>query len=137
MPITIIRRPEQKLIIITHTGEISDSEFLEFYWRFFQGEKFDPDLKMLIDLREADSRPRGSDTLRQFAGFVKEHFNNPPTPPKVAVVAPKSLTFGLARMYQSYADSVPWDFVVFRAVDAALAWLDVPEDIIGDAGDKA
>lgn len=130
MPITLNAKPEHSLIVFTHIGEISDNEFLDFYWQFFQGDTLDPSKKLLIDLREADSRPRSSGTLHQFAGFVKEHLNNASTPPKVAVVAPKSLSFGLARMYQSYVDSVPWDFVVFRAIDAALAWLDVPEDLL-------
>lgn len=135
MPITLDARPEHSLIIFTHTGEIPDNEFLEFYWRHFMDDTFDQSLKVLIDLREADSRPRNPETLRQFAGFVQQHFNNPSTPPKIAVVAPKSLSFGLARMYQSYSESVSWDFVVFRAIDAALAWLDVPEDIF-ESGEK-
>ncbi len=134
MPITIKSISEYNLVIITHTGEIKDDEFLEFYSRHFKGEIYGPSKKALIDLREADSRPRNPETLRQLAGFVMEHFNNSSEPPKVAVIAPKSLTFGLARMYQSYTDSMPWEFVVFRAVDAALAWLNVPEDIIACEG---
>ena len=137
MPITLNTRPEHNLIIFTHTGEISDDDFLEFYQRHFKDETFNPSTKLLVDLREADSRPRNPDTLRRFAAFVMEHMDNPSTPPRVAVVAPKSLTYGLARMYQSYAEPVPWDFVVFRAIDAALAWLDVPEDTIDDSGEKA
>ncbi|MGD9161675.1 MAG: hypothetical protein PVG39_24910 [Desulfobacteraceae bacterium] len=131
MPITLNTVPENNLIIFTHTGETSDNEFLDFYLRIFQADTFDPTKKVLIDLRETDSRPRNPDTLRQFAGFVSEYFNNSAVPPKVAIVAPKALTFGLARMYQAYTDTVPWDLVVFRAIDAALAWLKVPEDIIG------
>lgn len=130
MPINFDTKSEHNLIIFTHTGEISDNEFLDFYRQFFQGDTIDPPMKLLIDLREADSRPRNTDTLRRFAGFMKEHLSNTPTPLKVAVVAPKSLSYGLARMYQSYVDSLPWDFVVFRAIDAALAWLDVPEDLV-------
>ena len=129
MPITYNRKPEHNLIIFTHKGEVSDNEFLEFYRRFFQDNTFDSSLKVLTDLREADSRPRSTSTLRQFAGFIGEHFDDSKIPPKVAVVAPKSLSFGLARMYQSYAASVPWEFVVFRALDAAFAWLDVPENL--------
>ena len=134
MPITINTIPEHNLVIFSHTGEIPDNEFIEFYGRHFQGDTFDSNKKLLIDLREADSRPRNPDTLRQFAEFVKEHINDPAKPPKVAIVAPKSLTFGLARMYQAYTDTVPWEFVVFRAIDAALAWLNVPEDIIDYGG---
>jgi hypothetical protein len=32
-------------------------------------------------------------------------------------------------MYEVFTDSVPWDFTVFRVIDAALAWLGVPEDL--------
>ena len=135
MPITLVDRPEYNLFIFSHKGEIPDNEFLDFYRQFFKGDKFDTSRKLLIDLREADSRPRNPGTLHQFAVFVRGHLKDPPARPKVAVVAPRSLSFGLARMYQSYADSVPWDYVVFRAIDAALAWLKVPEDII-DFGEK-
>ena len=130
MPITISSKREHNLIIITHKGVISDNEFLEFYSRFFQSDTLGSSKKLLIDLREADSNQRSTGTLHQFAGFVRKQLKDPKVKPKVAVVAPKSLSYGLARMYQSYADSVPWEFVVFRAVDAALAWLNVPEDII-------
>jgi hypothetical protein len=137
VPITLNARPEHNLIIFTHTGEISDDDFLDFYRQHFKDDTFDPSTKILVDLRKADSRPRNPEALRKFAGFVIEHMSNPSTPPKVAVVAPKALTYGLARMYQSYTEPVPWDFVVFRAIDAALAWLDVPEGIIDDSGEKA
>lgn len=136
MPITIYTRPEYNLTIITHTGEVPDNEFNEFYWRFFQGEVFKKPMKLLIDLREADSRQRSPGTLHEFAGLAHECLNELSTFPRVAVVAPKSLSYGLARMYQSYADSVPWEFIVFRAIDAALAWLEVPEDLDISEGEE-
>jgi hypothetical protein len=57
--------------------------------------------------------------------------------PRVAVVAPKDLSFGLARMYDAFADSIPWNFVVFRAMDAALAWLGLPEDLMDSPNQDA
>jgi hypothetical protein len=69
-------------------------------------------------------------TIEFDAEFVEQTFSKSSTIPKVAVVAPKDLSFGLARMYQVFANSVPWNFVVFRAMDAALAWLRVPEDLM-------
>ena len=136
MPITRTTRSEHNLTIVTHTGEISDNEFINFYWRFFQGEVFKKPMKLLIDLREADSRSRSSGTLHEFAGFVNEGLNENSTFPRVAVVAPKSLSYGLARMYQSYSESVPWEFIIFRAIDAALAWLEVPEDLDISKGEE-
>jgi len=130
MPITLQNRPGHNIYFISHEGEVSDNEFLTFYFQFLQSDGFDASKNMLIDLREADSSPRSANTLRQFAVFVKDQLNDLKTQPKVAVVAPRSLSFGLARMYQSFALTVPWDFLVFRAIDAALVWLGVPEDII-------
>ena len=130
MPIILDTRPEYNLFIFTHKGEIPDNEFLEIYSRFFKGDTFDPASELLIDLREADSRPRNPGTLHRLAVFVRENLKDSPARPKIAVLAPKSLSFGLARMYQSYSDSIPWEYVVFRTIDAALAWLNVPEDLL-------
>ena len=130
MPIRLQNKPDHNIYILSHEGEVSDNEFLTFYCQFFQSDGFDPSRNMLIDLHEADSRSRSADTLHLFAEFVREHLIDLTIQPKVAVVAPKSLSFGLARMYQSFALTVPWDFVVFRATDTALAWLGVSEDII-------
>ena len=132
MPITLKIIPENNLIISTHVGEISDNEFLDFYWQVFKANTFDPTKKALIDLRKTDSKQRSTDTLRQFADLVKGHLKNSSLPAKIAIVAPKALTFGLARMYQAYTDTVTWDLAVFHDIDAAFAWLKVPEDIIGE-----
>jgi hypothetical protein len=40
-------------------------------------------------------------------------------------------------MYEAFADSIPWDFVVFRAVDTALAWLRAPQDLLDNLDKKA
>ncbi len=62
--------------------------------------------------------------------ITKSKLADSSTCPKVAVVAPNDLSFGLARMYDAFAGSIPWDFVAFRAVDAALAWLSAPENLM-------
>ena len=33
-------------------------------------------------------------------------------------------------MYEIYSDVIPWDLVVFRSVESALAWLGLPEDFM-------
>jgi hypothetical protein len=40
-------------------------------------------------------------------------------------------------MYEFFADSIPWDFVVFRSVDTALAWLRAPVDLLDDLDKNA
>ena len=122
--------PEYNLIIIVHKRTIKDDEFLAFYRSLFKSDSFDPSMNFLVDLRETDSTPRTSDALRQFAEFARRILGDAGTPQKVAVVAPNDISFGLARMYEVLSNDVPWDFVVFRSMEAALAWLGVPEDLI-------
>lgn len=122
--------PEYNLAVLAHVGATSDIEFLAFYKKLFEGGQYDPAMNHLVDLRQADSTSRSSEILRQFAEYVQEKTADMKVRPKVAVVAPEDISFGLARMYEFFAGSVPWDFVVFRAWDAAVAWLGLPEDLI-------
>lgn len=128
MTIGIDTRPEHNLAVITHIGRVEDEEFLAFYRSFFGGGDFDPSMKLMVDLREADSAPRSSEVLNRIAEFVQTTRLDITAQTKVAVVAPRDLSFGLARMYDAFSMLVPWDFVVFRAMEAALAWLGLPED---------
>jgi hypothetical protein len=126
--------PEHNLAILVHVGSIPDEEFLAFYKSLYDRDALHPSMNLLVDLREADSRPRSSMVLRQLAEFMQVTHTGTTTRPKVAVVAPKDLSFGLAQMYGAFADSVPWEFVAFRAMDAAVAWLGLPEDL--DLGNR-
>lgn len=137
MPITFHFRPEAKLIICVHTGKVPDDEFTMRYKSIFEGNMFTPGMNLLIDLSQTDSSPRSPEGLRRFADFSKSKFAGAGTRPKIAVVAPTDLSFGLARMYEAFAESVPWDFVVFREVDAALAWLRAPQDLMDNLDKKA
>ncbi len=130
MSITYYTKQEYKLIIIVHSEKVTDDEFLSFYKALYNSRNFDPSVNMLVDLRETNSIQRSSDVLRMFADFAKRRLDGLSTRPKIAVVAPKDLSFGLARMCEAFAASVPWDFSVFRAMDAALAKLGVPEDLM-------
>ncbi len=135
MPITYSTHPEHNLIILVHTGIIPDEEFLTFYKGLYQSDPSFTSMDHLVDLREADSSPRSSDVLHKFADFMQPFFESLTTRPKVAVVAPRDLSFGLARMYEALADAIPWDFTVFRNTDTALAWLGLPENLMN--GDDA
>ena len=122
-------RPEHNLVIFVHTGRVPDDEFLTFYKSFFESDTFKPPMNLLVDLRETNSSSRSPEVLLRFAESVEAKLADITANTKVAVVAPKDLSFGLARMYEILSDSVHWDFVVFRAMDAATAWLGLPEDL--------
>jgi hypothetical protein len=137
MPVTFHYKPEAKLVVCVHTGRVLDDEFLVHYKAMVESDLFATTRNLLIDLRDTDSSPRTGRALREFADFVTSKYADAGTRPKVAVIAPKDLSFGLARMYEAFAGSIPWDFVVFRSVDTALAWLRAPEDLMDDLDRKA
>lgn len=132
MPIKSRINPEQKLVIVRHVGSVPDGEFLTSYKALFQDARYDKSFNILIDLRRADSSARSPNTLRDFASFVQQQFAAAESGPKVAVVAPDDISFGMARMYEALSDSVPWEFKVFRDAAAAVSWLGLPEKIVGD-----
>jgi len=77
----------------------------------------------LGDMRQAKgSGSRSSDFLRELSALVKKQYAETNVHPKMAIIAPEDVTFGIARMYEVFADDIPRDLVVFRAFDAALAW---------------
>ena len=132
MPITYHLKPDEKLVILVHVGAVTDAEFMSFYNAFYEDTRFDKSFNLLVDLRQTESSVRGSAALNDFADFVQQQYVSTTARPKVAVVAPEDVSFGLARMYGAFSAAVPWDFVVFRAADAALAWLSVPESLMDD-----
>ena len=117
-------------MIFVHAGVVTDDEFLSFYKALCEDNRFDKSFNMLVDLRQTESVERSAAALHGFAHFVQQQYRNTTARPKVAVVAPGDVSFGLARMYEFFSNTAPFDFVVFRAVDAALAWLGVPDTLL-------
>jgi hypothetical protein len=120
------------LAIFVHVGVVPDQEFLSSYRAFYEDPRFEKSAKVLVDLRRTDSSVRSSEALRSLAEFMGRQPAVSAARPRVAVIASEDLSFGLARMYQVFSDTVSWDFAVFRAPDAALAWLRVPQSLMED-----
>lgn len=89
-------------------------------------------MNRLIDLREADGSQVTTDSLRQLAEFMKgqEPSKGNTAKPKVAVIAPKDNVFNLTLKYEVFTKDIPWDFIVFHSSGAALAWLDLPGNLL-------
>lgn len=132
MPITYQLKPDERLVVLVHVGVVTDDEFLSFYKALYEDARFDKSFNLLVDLRQTESSVRSAAALNEFADFVRGQYVSTTAPPKVAVVAPEDISFGLARMYEFFSGTVPWEFVVFREADAALAWLGLPEDLMED-----
>ena len=134
MPITFDIKPDKSLVVAVHDGVVPDEEFVSAYKLLLENDRFDDSYNLLVDLRRADSSARGTDALKGFAEFMRNQYANVGTRPKIAVVAPENISFGLARMYEAFSDSVPMDFMVFRELSGALNWLGLDGDLLDDHG---
>ena len=132
MPIQYQIKPDEKLVILVHIGTVNDDEFLSFYKALYENPQFDISYNQLVDLRKTESSVRSTAALREFANIAEQYYSDVSAQPKIAVVAPEDISFGLARMYEVFSDSVPWKFSVFRDIDTALEWLGVSKKLIDD-----
>lgn len=137
MPITYQLKPDERLVILSHVGAVSDNEFLSFYKALYEDTRFDKSFNLFVDLRLTESSARSPSALQDFADFMRQQFVNNTARPKVAVVAPGDISFGLARMYEAFSDAAHWEFEVFRSADTALAWLDLAENLMDDLDQNA
>lgn len=135
MPITCRFMDDEGLIVFRHEGVVTDEEFLATYKSHHQDPRFEQSHDILVDLRDADSGVRSPEALRSIATFRSRLLGDAAGNPRVAVVAPTDISYGLARMYEAYSDALPFEFVVFKDIGAALAWLRVPEDLLDDGFD--
>ena len=80
-----------------------------------------PALPTLCDFAAASSTPTMAE-LQQIVALVDRHAASIGKK-KLAVVAPRAVTFGVARQFQTLADDGPLDVGVFKDRRAALGWL--------------
>ena len=130
MPISARFEKDAGLAIFTHRGVIPDEEFLGTYRTIYRDPRFEKTFNTLVDLREAESSIRSPEALRTMVNIRDRWLGDLEVNPRVAVVAPADISFGLARMYEAYSDALPFEFIVFKDIGAALAWLGAPEDLL-------
>lgn len=130
MPITYRIIKEHGLIVSIHSGTAPDDEFLRIYGQLFEDPDFSDRYHLLVDLRRASSEERSTTALRSLSSIVAQRYRNVESAPKTAIIAPTDISYGLGRMYQTFVDTVPGEVVIFRAADAALAWLGAPPDVL-------
>lgn len=82
----------------------------------------DPELpkQFLWDMR-AVQIDWSADEIRSFAAWVRA--NRQPGEGRTAVVVARDFHFGLARMYEVFSADLPVEFVVFRDMESAMAWI--------------
>jgi hypothetical protein len=121
MPLSFRLDADAGTLMIVGEGFITQPERIEAIQAWLRDPDFRPGLKTLCDFSAATSTPTMRE-LREIVALVDEHAAAIGKK-KLAVVATKPMTFGVARQFQSLADFGPLDVEVFKDRRTALGWL--------------
>jgi hypothetical protein len=123
MPIIPHFDSQSGLVTLTVEGEVSGANIKEALGGVVDDPRFRPGADMLWDFREAlgvDMRGEAIQDLVSFVGSLKEKRG---TDYRVALVAEADVLYGFARMYEAYAEHLPFVLKVFRDMVEAQNWL--------------
>jgi len=110
----------QRFIRVTYTGAFAVGDILALQATLAADPEFSPDFVVLTDLRAAEPMEATG------AGIEHVAEGSPFSPAsKQAILVSIDLHFGLARMFEVYADRRSRVVRVFRDPEAAYAWLGV------------
>ena len=121
MPLSYHIDADAGMRMIVGAGFITQPERIEAIHAWLRDPGFRPGLNTLCDFSEATSTPTMKE-LREIVAIVDEHAAAIGKK-KLAVIATKPVTFGVARQFQTLADFGPLDVEVFRDRRTALGWL--------------
>ena len=125
MPITIVMNHEAGYFVSHYKGAITDADLLNDWKSIFNNGDWIPDTNELADLSEADLSSLTTDGIRALADYFisMSTENNVTSMKKTAIYAPKTLNFGLARMYGVFAFESSQNIEIFYERGEAIQWL--------------
>ena len=108
-------------VVVTCTGTVTDDEFLAHRSELDADPRARPGYLLLVDLRPAEAIEISAAAFRQDADADVSSPQRRGA--RVAIVAPKTAAFGLARMFEILHDEGPQEVMVFRTMPEAEEWL--------------
>ncbi len=113
---------QRQLTVHTCSGKITFEELQDAVKQLYDGE---PTANHLWNLEQADVSGISVEDITRLARFAKEYAPSRRSG-KTAIVSSKDLGFGMARVYEIYADLVEQtvQLKTFRALEEAYSWLD-------------
>ena len=109
------------VVRVTTTGAPTAREQQEF-WRKLSAELVGRRPLRLIDDRRGIELFASSQDVREGAALAAE-LVGPFEGARIAVVVPAKVAYGMARMFQAYADALPIHFAAFYDIEEANQWV--------------
>jgi hypothetical protein len=115
---------DQSLGHVTHTaqGQLSLDEIRGAFRAALENPAYRRGMTVLWDVREATIAHLSAEDLRTLARFSHE-LRSVRGGGRAAILVSRDADFGVARMFQLYADVFPWETMVFRDLGETIEWL--------------
>ena len=128
MPVSIRVDADTRVRHSVMSGVVTDEELVSAYTEMLAAPDFDPTLNDLVDTREVRRVEVSPSGIRRVADAVSQ-IDRLAIPTRIAIVATHPAVVALARLYALYREQqrAPAEHRVFPSVDAAGAWLGLPE----------
>jgi hypothetical protein len=123
MAISIKVYPEDNLMLSVHDGVVDDKSFIKTYEDLFKKHEAATKMNKLVILKDTSSEHRSPQALRVIIAFIEKY--SPKIKPKIAIVATKEVSFGMARMYQAFTE--PYPILVTKDFEEACTFLNIRE----------
>jgi hypothetical protein len=124
MPILRSFDNKRNLVTLACSGAIAKGGIREAYCEMLDDPAFRPGANILWDFRGARGEPPSEQQIIDYVAMVKENQMKRGSNYKVAMIVDKDLHYGLIRMFQAYADTLPFEVMSFSTEDDAYRWLD-------------
>ncbi len=115
---------EKRYFIVTTSGDTSPDDVENSLCQIFQRKEWCPGTNILYDNRQENLDQLSNNDVKvisqKFTQFNEKLINS-----KVALVMPKDLAFGIARMWEANTEySASFATCVFRSIDEAYKWIE-------------
>lgn len=122
MAITYEIDVERRTILVRATGELTEHELLDCHHRLARDPAVRPEFSILFDLRGARGESIATEGIRALAGLPLVLSQTS----RRAVVVGTDLGYGMARMYGLRRGDRMRAFEVFRDLEEAKRWVELP-----------
>lgn len=124
MPIIFSMNHEGGYIVAQYKGAISDEALLDEWKSYHNSFDSIQGINQLADFSEADLSGLTTNGIQALADyFIIINGKNNITSMKIAIYAPRELSFGLSRMYEALTYDTGQDIEVFKDREKAIQWI--------------
>lgn len=118
MPVSYTIFPENRLVVVSYSGDLILEEILETRIKGAQDPDFDPSYHVIDDVSAVTGTKLKFEELSRISGQSVVNKDA-----KRALVAVSDLQQGMAKMYQILSESAGYSFKIFSSLQAAREWI--------------